>query len=400
MMKQSNDIKAGIIVKTRFIDKTLQKKDEKAFESYIDYLDRDEAVRKQHFNEFSLYNDYMDNPEKMGALFTEQQDSLSKEQKQKIKELFKKAFDNDSIMWQTVISFDNRYLAKMGVYDPVTKTLDENKMRECTRAMMKTMLDQEDMSMSGLWSASVHYNTDNIHIHVATVEPNPTRKKRNINGKLRPQGTISPKTRQAMKSKVVNTILQADREMMDEIVRNKIIRGKNSVWSFEHPDLARRFVKLYRKLPADRRKWFYNMEAMKPFRNEIDDMIRVFVRIYYQKEFAEYQRLLVQEQETFKEAYGENSKADDYAKNKMNDFYQRMGNAILKEMREYLKIIHSPAPDKISKHGHKQSAAHISGLPGCLNGIKNALQSEGKQRKLNQKAYHQLESNPSMDISH
>lgn len=400
MMKQSNDIKAGIIVKTRFIDKTLQKKDEKAFESYIDYLDRDEAVRKQHFNEFSLYNDYMDNPEKMGALFTAQQDSLSKEQKQKIKELFKKAFDNNSIIWQTVISFDNRYLAKMGVYDPVTKTLDENKMRECTRAMMKTMLDQEDMSMSGLWSASVHYNTDNIHIHVATVEPNPTRKKRNINGKLRPQGTISPKTRQAMKSKVVNTILQADREMMDEIVRNKIIRGKNSVWSFEHPDLARRFVKLYRKLPADRRKWFYNMEAMKPFRNEIDDMIRVFVRIYYQKEFAEYQRLLVQEQETFKEAYGENSKADDYAKNKMNDFYQRMGNAILKEMREYLKIIHSPAPDKISKHGHKQSAAHISGLPGCLNGIKNALQSEGKQRKLNQKAYHQLESNPSMDISH
>ena len=400
MMKQSNDIKAGIIVKTRFIDKTLQKKDEKAFESYVDYLDRDEAVRKQHFNEFSLYNDYMDNPEKMGALFTAQQDSLSKEQKQKIKELFKKAFDNNSIIWQTVISFDNRYLAKMGVYDPVTKTLDENKMRECTRAMMKTMLDQEDMSMSGLWSASVHYNTDNIHIHVATVEPNPTRKKRNINGKLRPQGTISPKTRQAMKSKVVNTILQADREMMDEIVRNKIIRGKNSVWSFEHPDLARRFVKLYRKLPADRRKWFYNMEAMKPFRNEIDDMIRVFVRIYYQKEFAEYQRLLVQEQETFKEAYGENSKADDYAKNKMNDFYQRMGNAILKEMREYLKIIHSPAPDKISKHGHKQSAAHISGLPGCLNGIKNALQSEGKQRKLNQKAYHQLESNPSMDISH
>ncbi|WP_195543426.1 MobP2 family relaxase [Massiliimalia timonensis] len=400
MMKQSNDIKAGIIVKTRFIDKTLQKKDEKAFESYVDYLDRDEAVRKQHFNEFSLYNDYMDNPEKMGALFTEQQDSLSKEQKQKIKELFKKAFDNDSIMWQTVISFDNRYLAKMGVYDPVTKTLDENKMRECTRAMMKNMLDQEDMSMSGLWSASVHYNTDNIHIHVATVEPNPTRKKRNINGKLRPQGTISQKTRRAMKSNVVNTILQADREMMDEIVRNKIIRGKNSVWSFEHPELARRFVKLYRKLPADRRKWFYNMNAMKPFRNEIDDMTRVFVRIYYQKEFAEYQRLLVQEQETFKEAYGENSKADDYAKNKMNDFYQRMGNAILKEMREYSKIIHSPAPDKISKHGHKQSAAHISGLHGCLNGIKNALQAEWKQRKLNQKAYHQLESNLSMDISH
>lgn len=114
MMKQSNDIKAGIIVKTRFIDKTLQKKDEKAFESYVDYLDRDEAVRKQHFNEFSLDNDYMDNPEKMGALFTAQQDSLSKEQKQKIKELFKKAFDNNSIIWQTVISFDNRYLAKMG----------------------------------------------------------------------------------------------------------------------------------------------------------------------------------------------------------------------------------------------------------------------------------------------
>ena len=57
------------------------------------------------------------------------------------------------------------------------------------------------------------------------------------------------------------------------------------------------------------------MNAMKPFQNEIDDMTRAFVRIYYQKEFAEYQRLLVREQETFKEAYGENSKADDYANN-------------------------------------------------------------------------------------
>ena len=279
MNQADNSIKAGIIVKTRFIDKALKKSNEQTFSSYIDYIDREEAVRNEHFNQFSGYNDYMGNPEKSGKLFTSGFDSLNNEQLSTLKALFQKAYDNDSILWQSVISFDNRYLTKMGLYDPTTKTLNEAKLRECTRAMMKAMLENENMSSSAIWSASIHYNTNNIHIHVAMVEPNPTRKKRIVYGQERPVGYIRAKTRRAMKSKVVNIILANDRFIMDELVRNKMVRGKNSVWSFEHPELAERFLKLYRKLPKDRRTWYYNRNAMSPFHKEIDEMTRAFVRI-------------------------------------------------------------------------------------------------------------------------
>ena len=38
------------------------------------------------------------------------------------------------------------------------------------------MLEKENLQNS-VWSGAIHYNTDNIHIHVATVEPSPLRKK-------------------------------------------------------------------------------------------------------------------------------------------------------------------------------------------------------------------------------
>lgn len=39
--------------------------------------------------------------------------------------MFKTAHENGSIMWQDVISFHNPWLEKQGIYDEITKTLDE-----------------------------------------------------------------------------------------------------------------------------------------------------------------------------------------------------------------------------------------------------------------------------------
>src|SRR5699024_12651689 len=93
---------------------------------------------------------------------------------------FQVAQQNESPMWQDVISFDNDWLGKQGVYNSENHTVDETKMRSIVREKMQTMLAAERMQQSAIWTASLHYNTDNIHVHIATVERHPTRDVMNV----------------------------------------------------------------------------------------------------------------------------------------------------------------------------------------------------------------------------
>ena len=61
-----SEIKAGV---TLMQDFCVSQSDE--FQSYIDYMDREEAQRNQAFQTYSLFHDYMDNPEKSTGLFTD-----------------------------------------------------------------------------------------------------------------------------------------------------------------------------------------------------------------------------------------------------------------------------------------------------------------------------------------
>ena len=99
------EIKAGVIFKSRFCSPT-----KKTFGDYINYIDRDEAVRNDNLSKFSLYNDYMGNSEKTTGLFTENKDFLTQNEKKELKDIFKTAQENESVMWQHVISFDNRWI--------------------------------------------------------------------------------------------------------------------------------------------------------------------------------------------------------------------------------------------------------------------------------------------------
>ena len=179
------NVKAGVVVVTKFC-----KSSSKAFSSYIDYVDREEAARSNNTSKYNLYQDYMGNPEKSTGLFTETGDVQTMEEKTKLKDIFKQAQSKDSLMWQTVISFDNKWLEKNGLYSSKDKVLDEERLKGITRSAVHKMLEKEGLE-NAVWSAAIHYNTDNIHVHVATVEPEPMREKkkyiqyknREVNGK-------------------------------------------------------------------------------------------------------------------------------------------------------------------------------------------------------------------------
>ena len=195
-------IQAGVVVVTKFVQSGSD-----VFAEYIDYINRSEAVRNDSYAAYSLYNEYMDNPEKTTALFTETDDRLDGEEKIKIKDIFEKAQENGSFMWQTVVSFDNRWLNENGLTDIETMEADEGKLREVTRSMMLKLKQDEGLE-GAVWSAAVHYNTDNLHIHIAMVEPVPTRER----GKFK-LGSI-----QRARSRVVNQIMSQQREIRSLIL--------------------------------------------------------------------------------------------------------------------------------------------------------------------------------------
>lgn len=401
-------IQAGVIVKTRFVDKQIEAaKNSKtaaakvqSFQSYIDYMDRDDAVRNKHFTKYNFssqkyysfktksfekYHDYMDNPEKTTGLFTSDFDTLSAAQKRSLKNAFQQAYDNDSIMWQTVVSFDTQMLTKLGIYYPQSGYLNESRIKNMVRDMMKTTLKEENMQNSAVWSASIHYNTQHIHVHLAFTEPKCTREKILIDGQERPRGCFPAKTFKKMKSTVVNGLLDRDRTQIDDIMRKTLIGSMKQSVKNDDFKWYKNYYRIYHRLPDDMRLWHYNMSAMKKFRPMIDNLSREYIMNYHAKEYAQLQQLLMKEQSVFKEAYGLKSTADHYAENKMRDLYTRMGNVVLNQMATHRKFEQFSFNRNISPLGVSQRMDAISNLKVALT---KAFYDESRQ---NEYEYKKLE---------
>ena len=377
----------GVVLKTKFVTS-----DKKAFQDYVDYVDRDEAKKEQNAHEklFTLYQDYMDNPDKTSSLFTQQSNHLNDGEKKQLKKLFEKAQKNNSIMWQDVITFHNPWLQENGLYDARTHTVDEKKLMEITRESMKEMLKREKLNESAIWSAAIHYNTGNIHIHIATVEPQPTRER----------GKRKPKTLDAMKSTVVNQILNRgeQHQKINELIRKDMVGKKkqDSSLRWKNRDIQPLFLQIYNHLPEDKRQWQYSYRTLKPMKPFIDVLSQKYIEKYHRNEYQQLLGKLDKEVEELKKAYGE-GKVDekrykDYKQTKIDDLYKRMGNAFLKEMKDYDKqqqqikrVIESKKQSKRPASFNQKVSMHFA-----LKKMERAFKSEYESWK-NQQHYERLQ---------
>lgn len=378
-----SSVTPGVVLKTKFV-----LPGSKAFQNYVDYVDREEAKSEVKLNPkmFETYQDYMGNSEKTSALFTEQANRLTESEKKPLKEMFKTAHENGSIMWQDVISFYNPWLEKQGIYDEKTKTLDEKKLMDVTRLMMKEMQKREGLEKSSIWSAAIHFNTDNIHIHVATVEPFPTRER----------GKRKPKTLDAMKGKVVNNLLDRKQEQkqINDLIRNNMVGRKkeDSVFDWRNQHLKPLFLQIYKQLPSDKRQWQYSYNTIQPLKPQIDELSSRYIQHHHKKDYDQFLQKLDKEVQVFKEAYGEGKydkkQYENYKTNKINDLYKRMGNAFLQEMKAY---------DKEQKRNHhmKKSKSfrkfqqNVS-IQYSMRKVESAFKSEYESWK-NQKYYERMQ---------
>ncbi len=338
------EIKAGVTVMQDFC-----RAGSSVFQSYIDYLDRDEAQRNNAIETYNLYHDYMGNPEKTTGLFTADLDELDAGQKKDLKHVFDVAQENGSVMWQTVISFDNRWLEQNGLYDSQRNILDERKIKEVARMAVNRMLEKEGLG-NAVWSAAIHYNTDNFHVHVATAEPYPMRELMMYQGNLEIRGKFKLKNIEACKSSVVNEIMQT-REMnllINRIIRQDIVKAKESHRLAEDPDIRKKFLQLYNSLPNVAGNFQnYNNGAMNRCRPLVDEISKAYLEKYHKEEYTNFLDILKRQSDLYSQAYGRYDRS--YEESKKTDLMERLGNAVLKEVKEYGKRIRGEIDREMGK---------------------------------------------------
>lgn len=330
-----------------------------AFQSYIDYIDREEAVRNEAYEAYSAFTNrngtsaayegdedetlegyihYMANPVKTSRLFSADKHQLNEEDLKRMKEQFTAAAKNGSVMWQDVFSFDNQWLVQHGYLDERTNQLKEEKIHEAIRLAMSTMLSEEGMTDSAVWTASIHYNTDNIHVHVATVEPYPTREKKKFvdpeTGELvtEVKGYRSRKTMRKMKSVFANQLLglQKERAKID-VLRKVMIEGIRSDQGQEQlHNIVMDLQRVAEKLPEQKGYQKYGYAEKYGFKKELDKVIQSFIDQKFPElyqEMMDRQAYIQLEEES---AFGEGRNSSE---NKLHTLYTRLGNHILKEIQ-------------------------------------------------------------------
>ena len=331
---------AGIVLVQKFIQPG-----GKAYKGYVDYMDRPEAIGSRSdlsdYDTFGTYQEYMGNPEKSTGLFNNG-DYISSEEKNQIKEIFNQSGKQGGILYQTVISFEPKWLQENGIMDD-HEYIHEELLREYTRIAVNTIQEKENMK-SFVWTAAVHYNTAHPHIHIAMVDPKPSwipghgRCRVNSEGDLYQRGKWRESTMEAAKSRIVNKVLDMSgtNKKLNEITRSRIIQlSKNRFFHREYDlQIENAFSNLIESLPEDMRLWKYGNNAMKSFRSQIDQISDMVMKKYCGEELKELDHVLDTVAKQYAVAYGESERGMDFKKKKKDDLRYRMGNAILVECRE------------------------------------------------------------------
>lgn len=345
----------GVVAHFKFAPPNARK-----YSSYIRYMARDEASRAAVYREesnfafdqlkkkdYEAYNYYMSNPEKASGLFDNTSNHLSQEGIKALQKQFQKAHQAESNMWQIVVSFDNQWLEKFGAYEPGKHKLDEVLVMNAARRGINEVLKTAHMEQA-VWSGAVHYNTDNIHIHFAVVEPIPTKAKRwyqdKETGKWKYErpGYLPYQAIRRLKSQVANTIADRVQEhrKFDDLIREQVGNRENLKYRLRASfHLQKLYQQLYQVLPDDKRLWRYNNNAMAAFRPQIDAISQYYIDHFKSKEFQELKERLSLEKDFIKETYGESqkmkSRAEDYETAKLHELYSQLGNTILKDLIRY-----------------------------------------------------------------
>ena len=331
-------MKAGIINKMKFVSPV-----GRDYNKFIDYIDRDETKAYIAISDFQQYTDYMGNPDKSTGVFNQEKDNLNRNDLKEVKKQFEKAQEDESPLWQIVYSFDNDFLREHNLLTP-EGLLNEAKVRDAIRKSVDTIKKKEKMNDSLVWTGAIHYNTDNIHIHVAMAEEKSSReyhtfKHRNGKEFTARKGKFEKNTLWFAKSTFANSMIDRTQELthITNLMRVELNQKVKDQGIYKDKFIFKQCEMLMEKLPDNLQLWKYNMNAMNEFRPELDNISRQLMEKYNPEGFKELQKAIQEEADFREKVYGSTQTGRDFADGKYHDLYSMLGNGVLKEMRQLKK---------------------------------------------------------------
>jgi len=308
---------ADIVLAAKFVQANAQ-----VFADYVKYMDRENARVKpgETFKSaFSAFTDYMGNEEKSTGMFDNWNDALTNKQLQSHKDKFTAAQEAGGNMWQQVISFRPEFLVENNI--DIDGHIQEDLLKQAARKAINAELKAEGMLGNVVWNAAIHYNTDNIHIHLAFVEKDITRTR----GKMK-QSSLNK-----AKSAVLSTIAPRTKEQQQLNEQRKAlvdaVKDKRDIVA-----VAAAIRAIQKELPKKGRLQYNSSQLSDEFRTTINREVRYLFDTILKDEYQTYMAGLKEEEEFYKKSYGAGSYEmyENYVRNKEQDLYARIGNVLLK----------------------------------------------------------------------
>ena len=276
--------------------------------------------------------------------------------------------------------------------------------------MINRMIKDENMNpYQTRWMANIHYDTDNIHIHISTTELKNTRKIiTNGNGKVEIKGKRRKKTLENMKSSFSNSLLDSTKYLENITqVRNDLYH--NFKIRTDELETLQAIKNLKKQLPVSKKHWQYNNKEVKHLQPDIDKITTSIVNRNNVHSYNQYMERIGYVANFYKEIYGENSNALNYIDNKNKELKQRLGNKLLKELKkvDYDKKRNNKITENIYRHSKKNDSfnkrlvAKTKSIvtKGDLYKIDKAINDETKDY-LNQIEYEKLQRKIEFENNH
>lgn len=358
------------------------------FAKYQDYMSRKNAIEansNSHLsnsekNELALINGYLtkydvptvQDDKVLPGYFTSEKEIIRNEDKADIRKKIRECAMSGSIMWQPIISFDNNFLKEMKVYDPKTGYLDEAGLRKASHKMMDYLEKKEGLNPI-YWTAAIHRNTDNIHIHYALVEQANSRKLQKYKGIEEPRGKFKQSTLDGMKSTFANSFFRTT-DLLRDLNEARQHLTKSVTASFEEsitqPSFQNDLNKFVQNLPNERRKWrFGSLNKMQK-----DDLNKLVDHVMLDDpEYGNWTKLFTTYRDYYESLYGhsKNNKKN-IAYKKWLDMRSRVGNALLSDLRRM---------DKRAEYYREKINIHSKNADNFCEEVVRSLQLDNRKKK-------------------
>lgn len=329
------------------------------FPDYIDYMNRSYATEKQTKDKTAVFN--------------QEKNHLTTDEVDQLKNQLETAYQNGSLLWQGVLSFDNSFLAKQGLYDLETGQVDQAAIKNVLRTAMPHLIQREGLSSDAFWWGNIHLNTDNIHIHFGLSELESSREKIYYapRGRMELRGNFSQKSIQGLKSEIFHGLL-------NDQTRSRLLRQEQVLANLK-TDLLKNVLQdnqvataaeknfleqAYNHLPQDKNwrfksnakdfatsKFFLNRYLDSYFAHEGKDIYGAFmqeIRAFLEKyrtayssdEKKSYEKLRYVDGKPVRQTVSSTGyDIDKLIQRRENELRERLGNAILKQFKEGVPTI-------------------------------------------------------------